>query len=107
MNVHDNGWGDKLIERDGIIVATVPRIVEEKWPGIAQQMVSAAQQGAREANKELSDALKFGEAACLVACALEPISANIDGWKAAAARIRKEREKLEAIGRLEQKQEQT
>ena len=46
------------------------------------------------ADKGLLDALKFGEAACLVACALEPISANHQGWKDAAERIKKERQRL-------------
>lgn len=43
MNVlHDPDTGDRLIERDGIIVARIPRIVEDKWPGITCQMASAA-----------------------------------------------------------------
>lgn len=33
-----------LIDRDGIIVAKVPRIVEEKWPGIKDRIHDAAQQ---------------------------------------------------------------
>jgi len=45
---------------------------------------------------ELHKALLTGEAACLVALALEPISANFKRWEDAAARIRKERERLEA-----------
>lgn len=40
--LHDPENGDRLIERDGIIVARIPNIVEQKWPGIACQMASAA-----------------------------------------------------------------
>jgi hypothetical protein len=38
MNIWLDDNGDRLIEHDGIIVARVPAIVEQKWPGIAAQL---------------------------------------------------------------------
>ncbi len=37
MRVLDDN-GDRLLERDGIVVARIPAIVEQKWPGIAARL---------------------------------------------------------------------
>lgn len=39
--LRDPETGDMLIEREGIIVARVPGIVESKWPGISARMAMA------------------------------------------------------------------
>jgi hypothetical protein len=49
----------------------------------------------QDEKKSVIDALRLGAAACLVASALEPISANWDKWKKAAEIIDREIERLE------------